>query len=247
VGVVHILTSDNFTLATNGGKWFVKFYAPWCGHCKNLAPTWAEAAAQLSGKAKFAKVDCTTESLICQMFEVKGYPTLKFFRGDGRVREYTGVREVADFADFVKKTWKQAAAKPYPMPTFLMHPLVFKFYKVLEPVAEWINANVGYSFAIIAAISLVLGFLLGRLFSGPEVRYVIPKELAPQWNKLLEERKAREEKKQAKKEKKTKPQESPQEQTSASSSSASGTVVPDSPAKKKRRKAKKASPEQADQ
>nr|AAC37215.1 disulfide-like protein [Acanthamoeba castellanii]prf//2024291A protein disulfide isomerase-like protein [Acanthamoeba castellanii] len=200
-GEVQILTAENFTLATNGGKWFVKFYAPWCGHCKNLAPTWEKAASELKGKVNIAKVDCTTDGFMCQLFGVRGYPTLKFFKGDGLVRDYSGVREVSDFSDFAKKGYKQATAQDYPLPSFLMSPVVFKFYQACEPIAAWINANVGYSFAIIAALSFIFGLLVGRLSAGSEIRYVIPKELGPQWNELLAKKKELEEKKKARREK----------------------------------------------
>ncbi len=41
--------------------WLVEFYAPWCGHCKNLAPAWTEAAKQLKGVVKVGAVDMTTD------------------------------------------------------------------------------------------------------------------------------------------------------------------------------------------
>lgn len=43
----------------------VEFYAPWCGHCKQLEPHWNEAATKLKGQAKFGKVDCDVEKELC--------------------------------------------------------------------------------------------------------------------------------------------------------------------------------------
>jgi len=41
--------------------WFVEVYAPWCGHCKKLAPVWEEVATALKGKVKVGKIDGTEE------------------------------------------------------------------------------------------------------------------------------------------------------------------------------------------
>ena len=49
-----------------------QFYAPWCGHCKNLKPAWIDLARQLGGKVKVGAVDCTADKATCDEFGVRG-------------------------------------------------------------------------------------------------------------------------------------------------------------------------------
>lgn len=56
-----VLTDSNFDkLVINSGEsWIVEFYAPWCGHCKNLEPEWNKLPSLLKGDVKVGKVDAT--------------------------------------------------------------------------------------------------------------------------------------------------------------------------------------------
>uniref|UniRef100_A0AAY4B307 Protein disulfide-isomerase n=1 Tax=Denticeps clupeoides TaxID=299321 RepID=A0AAY4B307_9TELE len=81
----------------------VEFFAPWCGHCKRLAPEYEAAATRLKGIAPLAKVDCTASTNVCSKYGVSGYPTLKIFRGGEDSGGYDGPRTADGIVSHLKK------------------------------------------------------------------------------------------------------------------------------------------------
>jgi len=98
------LTAESFQrLVTNTmDPWFVKFYAPWCGHCQALSPNWKSMAREMEGVLNVGEVNCDIEKRLCKDARVKAYPTMLFFRGGERV-EYDGLRGVGDLISYAKK------------------------------------------------------------------------------------------------------------------------------------------------
>jgi protein disulfide-isomerase A6 len=102
---VVILTEDNFEKEVGQDRAaLVEFYAPWCGHCKKLAPEY-EKLGESFRKAKsilIGKVDCDEHKSVCSKYDVSGYPTLKWFpKGSLEPKKYEGPRTAEALAEFV--------------------------------------------------------------------------------------------------------------------------------------------------
>nr|NP_001003517.1 protein disulfide isomerase family A, member 8 precursor [Danio rerio]AAH77131.1 Zgc:100906 [Danio rerio] len=101
--VLKLTDADFDYLAPEHETLLVKFYAPWCGHCKKLAPEFESAASRLKGTVTLAKVDCTANTEICKHYGVNGYPTLKIFRNGQESSSYDGPRSADGIVDYMKK------------------------------------------------------------------------------------------------------------------------------------------------
>jgi len=99
------LNEENFQATLEANEFvLVEFFAPWCGHCKALAPEYEKAAETLADSqsaVKLAKVDCTQHTDVCGRFEVRGYPTLKLFKSSVP-KEYNGPREAKGIVEWLK-------------------------------------------------------------------------------------------------------------------------------------------------
>jgi len=103
---VKVAVAKNFEeLVTNSKKdVLIEFYAPWCGHCKSLAPKFDELGEKMAGEeVEIVKMDATAND-VPPAYAVSGFPTLFWLPADSKTPEsYQGGREVDDFVKFISK------------------------------------------------------------------------------------------------------------------------------------------------
>ncbi|KAJ9176844.1 hypothetical protein P3X46_012116 [Hevea brasiliensis] len=109
------LNSRNFDELVLKSKelWIVEFFAPWCGHCKKLAPEWKKAANSLKGKVKLGYVDCDAEKSLMSRFNVQGFPTILVFGADKDTPiPYEGARTASAIESFALEQLETNVAPP---------------------------------------------------------------------------------------------------------------------------------------
>lgn len=98
-------------VTTTRNPWFIKFYAPWCHHCQDMAAGWASMARDMQGILNVGEVNCEVDKRLCKDARANAYPTIVFFRGGERV-EYNGLRGVGDLTTFAKTAVEVGSGVP---------------------------------------------------------------------------------------------------------------------------------------
>jgi protein disulfide-isomerase-like protein len=100
------LTQQNFEESTSKGRWLLNFHAPWCTHCKRLAPVYDKVAKHFhedgTSDVHVAKIDATSEMDLAERFDISGYPSIVLYQG-GEVFHHKGHRTFDAIVAFVER------------------------------------------------------------------------------------------------------------------------------------------------
>jgi protein disulfide-isomerase A6 len=116
------LIPSNFedVVLTSGKPTLVEFFAPWCGHCKQLAPVYEDLAHtfEFSKNVQIGKVDADDHRDLGKTYGVQGFPTLKFFDGKSNTpTDYKGGRDLESLTAFITEKTGIKPKKPAEMPS----------------------------------------------------------------------------------------------------------------------------------
>lgn len=131
--VLDLIPANFDKVVLDSGKpALVEFFAPWCGHCKSLAPVYEELAQNFgfaSDKVIIGKVDADEHKDLGRKFGVQGFPTLKWFDGKSKTPEpYDGGRDLESLSGFLteKTGIKPKIKKAAPSAVEMLNDQTFK-------------------------------------------------------------------------------------------------------------------------
>lgn len=113
---IEVTDKDFEDVVLKSGKTsFVKFYASWCSHCKQLQPTWEQLSKSYKSKdeIQFVEIDGDKNKKYSKVYGIQGFPTLMLFKKDdvNAPITYNGERTVEKLSEFVQKNTGEAPSR----------------------------------------------------------------------------------------------------------------------------------------
>ena len=113
------LSDENFEEQFNSKDWIVKFYAPWCKHCKTLKPIFEELGSKVS-HVGVGDIDATSNKVTAAKYNVSSYPTI-IYKQNGHVGKYQGHRSLEGLGQFLERLNSPSVMDIYDVSELALH------------------------------------------------------------------------------------------------------------------------------
>lgn len=136
--------------------------APWCGHCKKLAPKYSELADKLKAEqyiAKVGAVDVTSNPMLGMRFGIRGFPTLIMFAG-GKLYRYEGGRSLEEMESFVKGGYLQGESEAAPPAPTLVDRIQMALGELFKAIVNLYQTQLPAAM-VMTTLALFTGLLVG--------------------------------------------------------------------------------------
>jgi thioredoxin 1 len=101
--IINLSDADFEKTIKSSPKLVIDCWAPWCGPCKMLAPTFEALAKDYKGKVVFAKLDTDQAPRTAMSLSIHSIPTIIFFKDGQQVERLTGAHPRANIESMLKK------------------------------------------------------------------------------------------------------------------------------------------------
>ena len=80
----------------------IDVWADWCGPCKSFAPTFEQAARQLAGRCRLAKLDSEANRELAGQLNIRSIPSLILFRNGREVSRQSGAFPLQQLLEWLR-------------------------------------------------------------------------------------------------------------------------------------------------
>lgn len=101
--IVHLSDGNFDSTVKSSGKLVVDCWAPWCGPCRMLAPTFEALAKDYKGKVVFGKLDTDESPKVAMALSINSIPTILFYKDGKQIDRMTGAHPRANIEAMIKK------------------------------------------------------------------------------------------------------------------------------------------------